>query len=904
MKTTHRTFILITVILTIFIIGSFQIWTQTSSQQKYLIKAYSSHTQPDQSSISGDGTKVGSLPRSVAVNPITNTVYVANSDSKTISVIDGITNKLVSSIPVENTPVKMAVNPNTNKIYVVYCDPQGGSAHADCSSISVIDGKTNKIVSRIAEDVKANDIAVNPDTNKIYVAEDFSNTVYSIDGNTNRVVSNITLVRNPTQIAIGNIVVNESPNANLLPTSIAINPNTNTVYVANRNNDILSVIDGSKDRVSANITVMQKPDAVAVNPKTNMVYVSNEDANRVSIIDGKTNRVLSTVVMTNNYPTDKNNYSEISVNPSTNMVYVTDKYTNSLSLLNGTTDRIVKITSLGNWPSDVSVNSKTNIVYVTIMNANTVSTIDGTTGNLLNGSLAKQTSSFTPSVKVDSGPLSLAINPNTNKIYVIYEFSNKLSVIDGATDTVTDSITLRNITNAIAVNPTTNMIYVAHRDADSVSVIDGKTNKVVTRIPDGGGPVAIAVNSNTNIVYVANYLSNTAFVIDGMTNRIIANPNNSSDTGLQDIAVDPNTNRVYMAKDDVYTVSIINGIREFGRLDSSNIYGPVSNVTVGSGPFNVWPRQLAFSLTINPNIDMIYASNWVHDMIGVIDGETNKVVANITGVGTPERMAVNPNTNMLYTLDPISGITYVIDLQTNSIVSRIRTGSSTFDVAANPTTNMVYVTSRDSDSLSVIDGKTNTLVTGIRFSVSPANAGFISCNGRKVTDNYSRFDIGVPIQCEANANSGFAFSSWSGDLASNSLNPVQFAVPQFGKKLNANFIVPTEVVLPKEFFNGLIFLMTTFIIGPTLAWFIPYIASWSHSKKQRKQLSIYMTKIDTFRDNNNYERNQNNDDILANLRGMMKDIENAYVKDKISESQYNLLKNMVDQNVEQIKDHK
>ena len=132
-------------------------------------------------------------------------------------------------------------------------------------------------------------------------------------------------------------------------------------------------------------------------------------------------------------------------------------------------------------------------------------------------------------------------------------------------------------------------------------------------------------------------------------------------------------------------------------------------------------------------------------MIGVIDGETYKVVANITGVGIPERMAVNPNTNMLYSLDPTSGIVYVINMQTNNIVSKIKAGTSTFGIAVNPTTNMIYITSRDSNSVSVIDGKTNSLVTGIRFNISPANAGFVFCNGQKVSGNYSRFDIGSPI---------------------------------------------------------------------------------------------------------------------------------------------------------------
>jgi YVTN family beta-propeller protein len=446
------------------------------------------------------------------------------------------------------------------------------------------------------------------------------------------------------------------------------------------------------------------------------------------------------------------------------------------------------------------------------------------------------------------------------------------------------------------------MIYVAHRDANAVSVIDGKTNKVVAKMSDKDGPVGIAVNPNTNIVYVANYLSDTVSAIDGKTNKVVANPGNSSNSGVQDVVVDPHTNFVYMAKDDVYTVSVINGIRNFDRLDSSGIYRTISNVTVGSGPFNTWPRDLAFSLAINPNTDVVYAANWVNGIIGAIDGETNTLIANITDVSVPERMAINTNTNMLYALNPISGIVYVIDGLTNKLVSKIRVGDFPTDVAVNPATNTVYVSNRDSNTISVIDGKTNRLVTGITFSTSPPNAGIIYCNNQKVAGNYSRYDVGTPIECEARPNPGFAFSSWSGDLASGGTsNPLRFSVSQFGERLNSNFIVPVEVAIPKEFFNRLSILVISVILPFIITWSIPSIVGWLKSNRQRKHLQKYLTKIDIKYATSN---NQNKDNIVKSMNSIMKEIENMYAEGKLKDSQYGFLKDKISDYIEQINDPK
>ncbi len=60
---------------------------------------------------------VGNYPAAVAVNSVTNKVYVTNFMSNTVTVIDGATGT-TTTVPVGGYPRAVAVNPLTNKIYV------------------------------------------------------------------------------------------------------------------------------------------------------------------------------------------------------------------------------------------------------------------------------------------------------------------------------------------------------------------------------------------------------------------------------------------------------------------------------------------------------------------------------------------------------------------------------------------------------------------------------------------------------------------------------------------------------------------------------------------------------------------------------------------------------------------
>ena len=93
-------------------------------------------------------------------------------------------------------------------------------------------------------------------------------------------------------------------------------------------------------------------------------------------------------------------------------------------------------------------------------------------------------------VPVGSHPMGVAVNPNTNRIYVANTWSNNVSVIDGDTNTVVATVPAGDMPRGVAVNPTTNRIYVANFGSGSynVSVIDGATNTVVATVPVGSEP--------------------------------------------------------------------------------------------------------------------------------------------------------------------------------------------------------------------------------------------------------------------------------------------------------------------------------------------------------------------------------------------------------------------------------
>jgi YVTN family beta-propeller protein len=109
----------------------------------------------------------------VAVNALTNRVYLANPVGNTLTVLDGATNKIVGSpIQVVNDPEGVAVNPATYRVYV---------ASTSSDSVTVIDGAANTIIGNpITVGPGPRAIEVNTVTNRVYVANLGSDAITTI----------------------------------------------------------------------------------------------------------------------------------------------------------------------------------------------------------------------------------------------------------------------------------------------------------------------------------------------------------------------------------------------------------------------------------------------------------------------------------------------------------------------------------------------------------------------------------------------------------------------------------------------------------------------------------------------------------------------------------------------------
>jgi YVTN family beta-propeller protein len=197
-------------------------------------------------------------PTALAVNPVTDTIYVANLTSNNISVIDGSTNQVTTvTDPNAKYPCAIATNSITNQIYV---------ANSQSNNISVIDGLTNQ-VSTISAGAGCG-LALNWATNEIYAANN----------------TDVTVINGFTQTA----TTITAPNA-LDGRSLAVDVATNTIFVANGGSGNVTVIDG----VTNSATTIQdrneagSPSFVVVNPVTQKVYVTNTNGyttNNISVI--------------------------------------------------------------------------------------------------------------------------------------------------------------------------------------------------------------------------------------------------------------------------------------------------------------------------------------------------------------------------------------------------------------------------------------------------------------------------------------------------------------------------------------------------------------------------------------------------------------------------------------------
>ena len=317
------------------------------------------------------------------------------------------------------------------------------------------------------------------------------------------------------------------------------------------------------------------------------------------------------------------------------------------------------------------------ISATTDISADNVSVIDTATNNV------------TATVNVGYYPIGVAVNPMGTRIYVTNlgdvtnpgskNFSVNVSVIDAATNNVTNTVSVgiipwgvevNPILWGVAVSPDGTHVYVTNSFSNNISVIDTATNKVTAIVPVGVDPKGVAVSPDGTKVYVTNTDSSNVSIIDTSTNTVTATvPVGDTPNG---VAITPDGTKAYVTNSGSNNISVI---------DTAT-----NNVT---GTVNVGKRS--FGIAINPNGTKVYVANPANNTTSVIDTATNTVTATVTVGWDPFGVAVTPDGTKVYVTNLGDNTTSVIDTATNTVTAVVKVGKSPWGVAVNPAGTKVYV---------------------------------------------------------------------------------------------------------------------------------------------------------------------------------------------------------------------
>lgn len=355
-------------------------------------------------------------------------------------------------------------------------------------------------------------------------------------------------------LACAAILLIPSAQANGRSSTITISPSGQMLAVVNNDSRSVTLVDLPGHDVREEIIVGRDPRHVAFNSEGNQLFVSNRWDDSLSIIDTALNSVEKTVELCD---------EPVGVLPlDDGRVFVSCQGASEIAVVVPLEGIIVDIVEVNAAPRGMAFDQKRNLIYVTHFIDGKVSVIDPETLQVLS----------TISTGADSNLVSgIVIGPGADRAWVPHERSNvgnEALLFDTTVFPVVTAIDLNTQAQVfdarihldIADRPV-NMpfdvvitseesLWVVNSGSNDISVIDLSDNRSIAHIEVGDNPRGLALSPDEATVYVNNNLSGTVSVIDTTSRQV------TDEIRVTDIAL---------------TGAVLNGKRLFHSADRTDL---------------------------------------------------------------------------------------------------------------------------------------------------------------------------------------------------------------------------------------------------------------------------------------------------------------------------------------------
>ncbi len=222
---------------------------------------------------------VGVNPVAITETPNGNWAYVANKGSNTVSLINSVTQTIDVTLPTGASPVWVTAKNDNSVVYVLN---QGSN------NITVIDAVNKIVAGTVPVGATPSMMAFDKVNHRLYVANTGSNTVsvFNADPQVPTLLATVTVGAGPTSIA---------PLADGSRFYVANAGCTDAIALTGCSGTTVSVVDALSFAVRKTITVGSTPIALAATPESTKVVVANRDSNNISDIRTLDDTVVATI---------------------------------------------------------------------------------------------------------------------------------------------------------------------------------------------------------------------------------------------------------------------------------------------------------------------------------------------------------------------------------------------------------------------------------------------------------------------------------------------------------------------------------------------------------------------------------------------------------------------------------
>jgi len=715
------------------------------------------------------------VPAFTAVNtgatPVTATItitslawgiaYIPNLGDNTVSVVNELTNDLISIIPVGLSPNYVTVSPDDSRVYIV---------NSFSPSISVISTASNKVIATIPT-VSPNQIALTTDGAKLYVTNSLNNTVEVYDTSTYALL---------LTIPVGNG-----------PGGMVMSPDGLHVYVTDINDNAISVIDTKTNVVTNTISVGNHPDGITIGPDNKNVYVTNFFDNTVSVISTVSNAVTATV-------SAGVNPDEICITPDGGTVYVCDFGSAEVTAINTATNTVISTTPVGANPSGICVNPNGSNLMVTSQSANNVSVINTATNKVQStfkvGNTPTAVGNFmTHGTGCGNVPatFTITVNPASALPPAITAGSatGNISACSGSPSQSPDisqfSVSGNNLTADIIANAPPGFevsLNAGSGYANQVTLAQsgGSVPNTTVYVRWSGQAASGGVSGNVLLTSTGAVSQNVA--ITGTVNALPTMTKPVSQTlasGAMTTAVNfTGTGNTFNWVNDTPGIGLAaNGSGNIGSFTAINTSSSAVTATITVTPviasfayisnlgsntvsiINTLTNTVAATipvgmapggLSVSPDGSTVYVANENSNTVSVIDTKTNAITGTISGNLFPYGVLVSRDGHNVYITNDKSNQLSIISTATNSVTATIPTGKTPGGIAVSLDGNTIYVANNGDNDISVINEITNTAGTTIAVGLNPGGLALSPDGSRLYVVNFGDGTVSV-INTSTNA---------------------------------------------------------------------------------------------------------------------------------------------------------